>query len=291
MESIVRLPMTGNVDFSAECLCKVAFGDNDVTIYHTHTYYELFLVVSGSVTHFINGKTEHLPEGTLVFIRPDDAHSYVYETPESRNIMYINFTFTIETAEMLFMYLSDSFPSKELLSCDMPPKVMLSNFEKKHLSNKLNELNAVNWKDKHALKHRMRATIADIFVRYFSINSKDTETNLPVWFSQLLSEMEQLENFTQGLSRMIDLSNKSREHLTRTFKKYLNTSPTKYINELRINHATNLLMYTNTPVLDICFNCGFQSVSHFYKVFEKIYGVSPLEFKNKFREANIRVDN
>lgn len=288
MDSIIRLPMIGNVDFDSECLYKFAFGDNDITIYHSHTYYEIFLVVSGFVTHFVNGKKDILPEGTLVFIRPDDAHSFVYETPESRNVSYINLTFTIETLESLFEYLSESFPSEELLLCDMPPKIFLGNFEKKQLYNHLKELNSVNWKDKHALKHRMRSMLADIFVRYFSINSEDTETNLPVWFSRLLAEMEQSENFIQGLDRMIELSGKSREHLTRTFKKYLDTSPTKYINELRINYATNLLMYTNTPVLDICFNCGFQSVSHFYKTFKRIHGISPLESKERLREATVQ---
>jgi len=282
MDSAIRLPAFAHVDREAECLFKQTIGDTDTTFYHSHSFYEIFLIVSGTVTHYINGNTDILPEGTLVFIRPDDAHTYIYETPESRNVTYVNLTFSKKTVELLFTYLSDTFHSQDLLSCDMPPKVTLSKFEKIRLFNQIKELNTINWNDKNALKHRMRALMADIFVRYFSSDKNNIETNLPLWFSQLLSEMERYENFYAGLDRMVELSGKSREHLARNFKKYMGVSSTEYINELRINYAVSLLLRTNTPVLDICFNCGFQSVSYFYKAFKKIYGISPLDFKKKW---------
>ncbi len=282
MDSAIRLPVFAHVDRDAECLFKQTIGDNDTTIYHSHSFYEIFLIVSGTVTHYINGKTDILPEGTLVFIRPDDAHTYIYETPESRNVAYVNLTFSRNTVELLFTYLSDTFHSQDLLSCDMPPKVVLSKFEKKRLLSQIKELNTINWKDKNALKHRMRALMADIFVRYFSNEKNDVEEAMPLWFSQLLSEMERYENFYAGLDRMVELSGKSREHLARNFKKYMGISSTEYINELRVNYAVSLLLRTNTPVLDICFSSGFQSVSYFYKAFKKIYGISPLDFKKKW---------
>ena len=282
MNAAIRLSESFNVDKEAECLFEHYIGDNDSTVYHSHSFYEIFLVVSGTLTHYVNGKTEILSEGTLVFMRPDDAHTYIYETPESRNVTYVNLTFSENTVKLLFKYLSDTFHSQDLLSCAMPPKVTLNNFEKKRLLNQIKELNTINWKDKNALKHRMRALMADIFVRYFSNDKNDVETGLPLWFSQLLSEMERYENFCAGLDRMVELSGKSREHIARNFKKYLNISSTEYINELRINYAVSLLLRTNTPVLDICFNSGFQSVSYFYKAFKKIYGISPLDFKKKW---------
>ena len=286
MEGIVRLPTLSNVDLEAECLYMYRYGEGDTNIvYHCHCYYEIFLTVSGSITHYINGVTESLPEGSLVFIRPDDAHSHIYDSPESRNISYINLTFTSETAESLFSYLSDVFPSRNLLSCDMPPKVFLNNIDKNRLVKQIGALNAVNWKDKGALKLHMRALLADIFVKYFYSTPEDAETNLPLWFSRLLSDMDRHENFMQGLDKMIEISGKSREHIARSFKKYLGISSTEYINELRINYASNLILRTNMPMLDICFDCGFQSVSYFYKVFKKKYNMSPSDFRKKYKNA------
>ena len=112
----------GNVDFEAECLFRFVKGAQDVFYPHAHDYYEIFLTVTGAVTHQINGVTEVLPEGCLVFIRPNDVHGYRYDSPKSVQTEYINLTFTRATANELFSFLSDSFPSTALLSSPMPPK-------------------------------------------------------------------------------------------------------------------------------------------------------------------------
>lgn len=279
MEQYKRLSARMNVDMEAECLYQHVYGANDIYNPHCHEFYEIFITVSGTVTHFINGITQKLPEGSLVFIRPDDNHGYVYDNPQSSETSYINLTFTYETANALFTYLSDSFPSQKLLSCDMPPTIILNTLEKKHLLSQIEELNIVKWQDKNALKLRMRAILADIFVRFFYNIPNLTEYASPLWLTRLLNDMNYPENFSLGIERMVSLSQKSREHLSRSLKKYYGITPTEYINDLRINYASNLLLNTNTPILQICFSCGFDSVSYFYKVFKAKYHMSPSEFK------------
>ena len=83
---------------------------------------------------------------------------------------------------------------------------------------------------------------------------------------------------------MIMLSQKSREHLARSLKQYFDVTPSEYINELRLNYASNLLIHTNTPVLKICYDSGFQSPSYFYKVFNKKYEMSPNEFRKQYKQ-------
>jgi AraC family cel operon transcriptional repressor len=168
------------------------------------------------------------------------------------------------------------------MSCPTPPTVILSCLEKERLMAQIGELNIVNWQDKSALKLRMRAILADIFVRFFGSISPQTQSRVPLWLSRVLYDMEQPENFSLGIDRMIELSQKSREHLSRTLKKHYGVTITEYVNDLRINYASNLLIKTNTPILDICFNCGFQSVSSFYKVFKNKYSLSPREFRKQY---------
>lgn len=283
MEKPLRLPIVGNVDTEAQCLYRYVYGADDIFNPHSHTFYEIFITISGTVTHLINGITQRLPEGTLVFIRPNDVHGYLYNTPESMDTAYVNLTFTYETAEQLFAYLSETFPSQKLLSCDMPPTIILNKIEKKRLLNLVSELNSVNWQDKNALKLRMRSLLCDIFVRFFSNAPEHDQGDVPIWFSQLLSDMEHPDNFLNGTERMIELSQRTREHLSRCIKKYLGMSATEYINELKINYASNLLLHTNTPILSICFDCGFQNPSYFNKKFKKKYGISPREFRKMYK--------
>ena len=123
--------------------------------------------------------------------------------------------------------------------------------------------------------------LINIFSRYFS-NVPAAQNDIPVWLIRLSDKMAQPENFTAGAERMIELSHKSREHLTRSLKKHYGLSLTGYINDLRLNYASNLLINSNTPILDICFNCGFQNVSLFYRVFKKKFGLTPLSFRKKY---------
>lgn len=279
MQEYPCLTAATQIDQGAECRYRYVYGANDIFYPHTHDYYEIFITLSGTVTHLVNGEKQKLPEGTLVFIRPHDLHGYLYENSESRSTAYINLTFTVETAELLFQYLSDGFPSQKLLSCDLPPMVTLNPFEKERLFARVSELNLVNWQDVTALKIKMRTLLADIFVRFFYDLPSKSDNNIPRWLSELMMEMERTENFVQGMERMIELSRKSREHLARSMKKYCNMTLAQYINELRINYASNLLLHTNTPILEICYLCGFQSESYFYDVFKQKYELSPHRFR------------
>lgn len=282
MAEIRRLSAEKNVDMEAECLFRYVRGVNDRFSVHAHDYYEIFLTVEGTVTHHVNGKTQKLPQGSLVFIRPDDVHGYVYDSPKSAETAYINLTFTRGTAEQLFHYLSDGFPSKQLLSCDMPPCVLLSNADRQRLVSRISALNCADWQDKQALKLRMRVLLLDVFARFFGDIPDTDRAEIPHWLSYLMAQMEHPENFVLGNERMVELSGKSREHVARNLKKYCGVTVTEYINRLRINYASNLLINTNTPIITVCFECGFQSMSYFYRVFKLYRNMSPAEFRDAY---------
>ena len=62
------------------------------------------------------------------------------------------------------------------------------------------------------------------------------------------------------------------------FKKIINLTFTDFINEYRINEACKLLM-TEKSVVDVCYECGFHSHSYFNKVFKKLKGKTPMEYR------------
>ena len=268
------------IDKEAECC--YSYGTNHVFYPHSHDFYEIYLNISGTATHHINGTVQKLPKGSLVFIRPDDLHTYTYDTcdnPEGKETSYVNLSFNDKTAKLLFDYILDEETSKGLLHSKLPPIVILNKTDKNRLLSQLEELNVLNWDDKKSLKLRLRALLADILVRYFCNAPKSSERDIPDWLVFLLQEMEKEQNFVGGIDKMISLSKKSYEHLSRSIKKYYGITLSEYINDLRINYASNLLLRTNTPIIEICFNCGFLSVSNFYKVFGAKYSMSPSEFR------------
>jgi len=281
MKNYPRLTAESCIDQETGCLYRYVYGAMDIFNPHCHDFYEIFITINGNVTHFINNSVQVLPEGSLVLIRPDDIHGYLYDSPESKNTSYVNLTFTRETTENLFEYLADIQEKEKLLFCDMPPVITLNKTQKKRLLSQLSELNLLNHHDKKALKLRMRAILAEIFVLFFFNVPINSQNDMPTWLSVMMQEMEQPSNFIAGMERMIELSGKSREHIARSLKKYYGTTSSDYINELRLNYAANLLKHTNTSVIDICFTCGFQNISYFYKMFKNKYSLSPSKFRKQ----------
>ena len=285
-DKCIRLRAAKYIDSESQCFYKYISGKSDIFCLHCHEYYEIFLTTKGTVAHYINDRLIYLPEGSLVFIRPEDRHSYLYETEQSRRTEYVNLAFSRETAEQLFNYLSDGFPSEALLASPMPPQCLLSPHEKKRLLLKIGELNVVKWNDKKQLKMHMRELLAEIFTSHFSHFSAYKQSDIPQWLMFLSEEMKKPENFIAGTDKMVELCGKSKEHLSRNIKKHFGVTLSEYINNLRINYAANLLLNTNMPVLDICFECGFQNMSWFYSVFEKKFGISPGGFKKNNSKYN-----
>ena len=279
MEQFIKVNVTKDIDAVSGCSYRYVCGKNDIFFPHTHEHYEVFVTVSGTVHHWINGDVQKLPEGSLVFIRPNDAHGYLYNDEESLKTEYVNLTFSKEIADSLFFYLSeDDFPVKEMLSAPKPPTVILSTVAKKQLLYQMSQLNTLHWENKQALKLRVKTLLVDVFAQHFYHIPISDSPIMPHWFEQLLKEMERVENFTIGTSQMVALSKKSYEHLSRVAKKHLDLTLTEYVNKLRINHAANLLLNSNYSIIDICYLCGFQNLGYFYRVFKKEYSLSPLQF-------------
>ena len=62
-------------------------------------------------------------------------------------------------------------------------------------------------------------------------------------------------------------------------QKYYHTTPTAYLNGLRLNYAVNLLQSSNLSVTDICFEYGFTNLSRFYQLFEREFHMRPAQFR------------
>lgn len=65
------------------------------------------------------------------------------------------------------------------------------------------------------------------------------------------------------------------------FKEQLGISPTKYIIQLRLNHARSLLESTNLSIEEIGLLCGYPDINFFSRVFKTYVGVSPSNYRKQ----------
>ncbi len=71
----------------------------------------------------------------------------------------------------------------------------------------------------------------------------------------------------------------SEVYFRRIFKEFYGISPHKYIQNLRIKRAKNLLTSSNASILKISEACGYTSVYHFCRAFKSIVGETPSDFR------------
>ena len=73
--------------------------------------------------------------------------------------------------------------------------------------------------------------------------------------------------------------NTSTFYFCKMFKKVTGINFTDYLSRVRIEKAKNLLLNPNLRVSEIAFEVGFQSLTHFNRVFKKILGQSPTVYR------------
>lgn len=71
----------------------------------------------------------------------------------------------------------------------------------------------------------------------------------------------------------------TKEHLSKMFSLTTGITFSKYLSNLRINKACELLVTTNKTVTEVCFDSGYGNLSHFLRVFTKNKGISPFKYK------------
>ncbi len=96
--------------------------------------------------------------------------------------------------------------------------------------------------------------------------------------SQYLKENYHDHISREGLASMIGLDP---DYISRLFKIYTGMKIGEYINNLRIEEASRLLISDNRSVIDICMLVGFESLRTFNRAFYKIMGETPTSFRNK----------
>lgn len=68
-------------------------------------------------------------------------------------------------------------------------------------------------------------------------------------------------------------------HFRRLFDSAMGIAPHRYVMNLRLERALELLMQTDLPILHVALECGFSSQSHLTAAFKKEHGTTPAQFR------------
>ena len=253
--------------------------DNDRYFWHYHPEYEIVFVRKGSGKLHIGEHLKNYEEGELVFIGPDLPHTgfgYGVIGEHEEIVVQLRKDFLgeefMQKPELLHIRelferakqgLSFQGKARKIVSSKLQKMLSLSHFER--LVELLNIL--------HTLATTTEFSVLNTADKRFDFSHKDENR-----INRVYEYVEQNYQKSIDIQAVADLANLTVPSFCRYFKKITHITYTDFVNEYRINQACRLL-FENKPIADICFEVGFNNISHFNKTFKQLKGVSPREYK------------
>jgi AraC-like DNA-binding protein len=100
-----------------------------------------------------------------------------------------------------------------------------------------------------------------------------------IWKARKFIEEHSAEELS--LSKLAKAVNISSNHLSEKFKQVTGVNFVEYVARARFEKARDLLLDSNRRISEIAFAVGFQSLSQFNRVFKRLSGKSPTDFRGE----------
>ncbi len=255
--------------------------------WHMHDFYELTLILNGCGTRIVGDSIDSFYPEDLLLLGPRLPHVWKDDLLESTG-----------PARAISLQFASSFPDAELLAAPQMRCIsrlleqagrglLLTGPLKTLTRDKIHFLLGCDGVRQLLLILEILADIAESgeYVQVASEGYVTPEAAETQRWTRINGYI--LKHFRRSLPAN-ELAQVARMHpssLGRYVKRTTGMTLPQYINEFRIGHACRLLAIDNRPVVEICFECGFQNLSHFNRCFRRSKEASPTEYRKALRRA------
>ena len=141
-------------------------------------------------------------------------------------------------------------------------------------------------KDYFALNEVLFHILGLIFNRFVSKECNETQSTKHNHdkMSLVLQYVEEHYQEEIRLGLLADMVGMTEVSFSRFFKLRTGKNLSDYIIDLRLGHATRLLVDSTMAIAEICYECGFNNLSNFNRIFKKKKNCSPKEFRDDYRK-------
>ena len=236
---------------------------------HYHDVFEIYFLEYGSCHYFIDDKSYDVQAGDIVLIPQGTIHKTMYDSgSHKRSLIFCSMHF-IPTSLI------------ELL-----PSIMY-HYRNPEISDQIRDIIKSIEKEFSTMDEFSTDAILNHLHLLFFLLARNRSSTIPshtnkTYITQTISYVK--ENYSQQLrlSDIAKMHSVSAEHLSREFKKETGFGFNEYLTMLRLQNAERLLKDgTKRSIAEIAYDCGFNDSNYFSDKFKRIYGVSPIKFKNK----------
>jgi AraC-like DNA-binding protein len=258
------------------------------TPWHFHPEYELVLVTESTGKRFIGDKITDFKAGDLALIGPYLPHLYrndrdYYESTSTLRAKSIVIHFLESTFGEGFFNIPESKKLKTLFTksargLDIIGKT--NEYVSVQIHELLNLQGLSRWLKLLEILNNLAESNESVYISSQAVNGhSELESN------RLNKVMEfVIRNYANDIyiAEVADLVNMTESSFSRFFRLRTRKTFASFVTEIRLNHATKLLIEHTISVSDICFQCGFNNLSNFNRQFNKVYGMNPLSYRKQY---------
>ena len=258
----------------------------NMQIFHFHDHYEVYYLISGERDYFIDNRTYHVKPGNLVLINTGIIHRTIGVSAEGyeRALFYYEIEFKNQIDKL--------FPNLDLFSVfDMDMHVFALNEKDQTFFNRQILKIASECINRHLNYQQYLEILFVELLLYINRCINDSLTKVPQVTNPKFAKISDILAFINSnymhkltLPLITEQFYISTSCFTKTFKEATGFTFVEYLNNLRIKHAQYMLRGTDLTVSQIAEKVGFESVTHFGRVFKKFSGMPPLTYRKQGQE-------
>ena len=241
---------------------------------HKHLHWEIVLFETGGGEHIINDISYPVSARDIVLLAPSDLHFHRFRDGSSHNCIKVDFPHNSYTSQMDSICHFDRFPVCTNL-CPQDYETALSIFQLL-----LNEYDNPNLLGSQKFSEGLIELLLILIKRNLP-EPGDNGSQDSAFSHRILLYLQ--THFREPIT-IVDVAkaaNYSPKYFSMLFVREFGTSFQDYLRSMRLNHAFQLVKYTNQPIAEIGYKSGFQSTTYFSKLFKKKYGQSPNGLRNQ----------
>ncbi len=251
---------------------------------HLHPYYEMMFLLAPNATHLIEGVPYNIHMGDFVLLAPSVMHKSVYYKGEPSKRVIIDFMYPLDKPETADAY-------REILKpfhADLP--IYRFDFQdQQRLIDILNSLFIFSKEHKYygnpADEFYIHNKFQELLYTFYDLRNKNIYTN-DQSYNSIQQKMYEISSYIHthydeniSLDALSEQFFISSSYLSREFKHVTGFNLSNYIQLTRIKNAQYQLISSNKKISQIAEECGFSSFSQFNRIFNKISGASPREYR------------
>ncbi|MEL7182756.1 MAG: AraC family transcriptional regulator [Pseudomonadota bacterium] len=248
--------------------------------WHTHDYFELMVVLDGPLRHDLRHTAETLGSGTAVFLRPADVH--LVHAPRGRVSRIFNVMIRQEVIEDLGHRHAGACGGRFFWSeAKEPETLVLGAAVRGRLSG-----GGMLLRDGPATLLRLEAFLTGVLADLTEVG-RAFDADLPAWLARACQAAQAPDVFRDGAAGLARVAGRSHEHLCRAMRAHLGTTPSAWVNGVRMDYAGRLLRDGTLSTQDVADAVGIANLGHFYRLFQAHHSMTPKAFRQRAVRAPI----